>query len=97
MSNSKLTKVVNSECSRLISQIDEYLGNELTPFVTRTYDLHLVMCKSCNSAVQETKQLLAVARTLRDIPIPDGVHARLMKAISDRAGLGGDKTEILCE
>ena len=84
MNNSNFPTDGFLNCEEFLTRIDDFIGGELGPSLSADMELHSVSCIDCARVYSETKQLLAVARSLRDVPIPQGVHVRLMAALRNR-------------
>lgn len=84
MNNSNFPTDGFVSCEQFRLLIDDFIEGELRPSLSADMELHSVSCAECARAYSETKQLLAVARSLRDLPIPQGVHVRLMAALQNR-------------
>ncbi len=74
-------------CSETESLLSSFIENELNEGLKKKIQRHLTECDSCEQVYADLKELLKVASSLRDTPMPEGAHKRLKEQICQRTGL----------
>ncbi len=74
------------KCSDVEELLDSFIDGELSPAQTSRFEHHVEHCECCRILVSDCRQLLEVARSLAETPIPSDVSERLREALRERVG-----------
>ena len=75
-------------CSDVEELLDCYIDGEMTPAQSARFEHHIEHCECCRLLVSDCRQLIEVARTLAETPIPMDVSERLREALRLKVGHG---------
>ena len=70
-------------CEDIEQYASDYLDGELLPAEVEAFEVHLQKCEQCNQLINELSDILRLAKTLRESPIPEGVSCRLRKVLKE--------------
>jgi len=92
MSDDHLMHLNSSEfdCQLVEQQLDSYLEGELPAKESTQIDNHLQRCSQCCSLVNDLREIVSVAATLADQPVPVGVSQRLRARLEQDTGMRFD-------
>jgi anti-sigma factor RsiW len=76
----------NMVCSEIEQLVDLHIDGELDEKIKCLVDKHLESCESCAAVYSQTSELVELAKTLKNIPIPEGVRVRLRTALHQQLG-----------
>ncbi len=75
------------ECKDTTELLGSYVDNELSESLrTRVAD-HIATCPECQEGEERYREVIALAKTLPDVELTQGVSDRLRKALNQRLGL----------
>ena len=77
-------------CKQLLDELSEYLDGNVQDDVRSHLDKHVSECPNCWVVVDTTKRTLQIYKGMDPQPIPDELHARLMKALEKKIAAGSD-------
>ncbi len=70
-------------CQEFLSQISDYLDNDMDPITCDELERHLVDCPNCRVFVDTLKKTVYLFQQREaDIDVPSGVRERLFKVLS---------------
>lgn len=70
-------------CQEFLSQISDYLDNDMDPITCDELERHLVDCPNCRVFVDTLKKTVYLYQQREaDIDVPSGVRERLFKVLS---------------
>ncbi len=70
-------------CQEFLSQISDYLDNDIDPITCDELERHLVDCPNCRVFVDTLKKTVYLYQQREaDIDVPSGVRERLFKVLS---------------
>ncbi len=70
-------------CQEFLSQISDYLDNDIDPITCDELERHLVDCPNCRVFVDTLKKTVYLFQQREaDIDVPSGVRERLFKVLS---------------
>ena len=73
-------------CSDVEELLDSYVDGEMAASMTPRFEQHLDGCEYCRILVADCQQLVSVARSLADAPIPQEISQRLREALRAKVG-----------
>ena len=73
-------------CSDVEELLDCYLDEEMIDPLKKRFEEHTTTCEHCRTMVRDCGNIVQLARTLRDEPIPAEVSLRLREALAERVG-----------
>ncbi len=73
-------------CSDVEEQLDCYLDEEMIDPLKKRFEEHTATCEQCRQMVRDCGNIVQLARTLREEPIPAEVSLRLREALAERVG-----------
>ena len=75
------------ECLDTRSLLGDLLDNDLPQCLLSRVQLHIDSCEQCQEQERSYREVIELAASLRNKPIPDGVQSRLREALSKRLGV----------
>jgi predicted anti-sigma-YlaC factor YlaD len=72
-------------CKDFLSELNEYLDEECRGEVRKELEEHLNECPNCWVICDTTKKTIEIYRGLDAVPIPTGVHDRLLDALRKKS------------
>lgn len=87
--------VLSLSCCEIELLLDSYLDSEMDVSLRERFEKHLNSCTECMSLVLECEQIMELARTLGDKPIPDDIRTRLKSYLEEEAGVKFSTPPIL--
>ena len=74
------------ECDEIEKLVDSYIDGELPEVLCDRFEAHLSDCPACNGLVFDIKQIVQLARTMDEEPLPLEIGARLRQRLKDEVG-----------
>jgi anti-sigma factor RsiW len=74
-------------CSEIEDLLDEYIDEQLSPPLVKSYEHHLERCEDCRELVHDCRQIVELARALPEPQLPDGLHERLTRRLEGELGV----------
>ena len=81
------------DCQQVEQQLDSYLEGELPAKDTLLVEAHLQRCSKCCSLVNDLQEIISVAATLANQPVPAGVSQRLRARLEQETGMQFPKSK----
>lgn len=69
-------------CKDFLRELNDYLDEQTDPGLRREIEAHLAECPNCWVILDTTRKTLRIIKGTEIYPLPPGVHARLMDALS---------------
>lgn len=83
-------------CSEIEDLLDEYIDDQLSPTLVKSYEHHLERCESCRELVNDCCEIVELARLLPEPQLPDGLHERLTRRLEGELGVKfGSQAQVL--
>ena len=73
-------------CQEIEQLVDAYVDAELPEILRERFDSHRSNCAECNSLVFDIEQIVQLARSLDDEPLPIEIGARLRQRLKEAVG-----------
>lgn len=73
-------------CQEIEQLVDAYVDGELPDILRERFDGHRSECLECNSLVFDIEQIVQLAKTLDDEPLPIEIGARLRQKLKETVG-----------
>lgn len=73
-------------CKDFLRELGEYLDETTDPATRAALEKHITECPNCWVIFDTCKKTIQVYKGMEAQPLPDPVHARLMKALEKRVG-----------
>jgi predicted anti-sigma-YlaC factor YlaD len=73
-------------CSDINQLLDSHLEKKLVGENQMKFNNHLENCECCKKLVSDMSYVLGVAKTLKEVTIPDGVRVRLRQHLNKHVG-----------
>ena len=80
-------------CQEIEQRLDDYLEGELPAKEMLQVEAHLQRCSECCSLVNDLREIISIAATLADQPVPAGVSQRLRARLQQETGLDMGQTK----
>jgi anti-sigma factor RsiW len=74
-------------CEDVLALLGDYQDNDLPPSLRGRIESHIRQCSQCFEVVRGYRQVVELARELKDPPVPAGVTQRLKQELNKRLGL----------
>jgi predicted anti-sigma-YlaC factor YlaD len=68
-------------CKQFLSELSDFLDQNVTGEARRELEEHLNECPNCWVVCDTTKKTIEIYRGMEAYPIPTGVHERLVEAL----------------
>lgn len=72
------------KCKEIITELADYLDEELDPALRATIELHLAKCKDCRVVVDTCKKTIQIYCNSEPAPLPLDTSERLRQALEKR-------------
>lgn len=73
-------------CKGVVRELSEFLDGDLAPNLVEELDRHLRNCKDCRLVVDTTRKTIEIFCNTEPLPLPEGVHQRLLQALASKLG-----------
>jgi anti-sigma factor RsiW len=70
-------------CKELVEIVTDYLEDRLTTQDRMRFEQHLAICEGCSAYLEQMRQTIQIAGTLREDSIPHDIRERLLDAFRD--------------
>jgi anti-sigma factor (TIGR02949 family) len=71
-------------CKQVIRRLSEFLDGELSEELAESLQRHLEHCEDCRLVVDTTRKTIDIYCNTDPLPLPEGVRARLERAMAER-------------
>lgn len=71
-------------CQELLTAINAQLDGETRTALCRELREHLAGCEACRVVIDNLRQTITVYRAGEELPLPAGVHGRLLTILQER-------------
>jgi anti-sigma factor RsiW len=68
-------------CSKLISELSNYLDNDIDAGLRAELEQHRDRCPECRVIIDTTRKTIEIYRGCEPYPLPAGLHERLLNAL----------------
>lgn len=68
-------------CKEFLQELSDYLDSTVDIELRRKLEVHISECPNCFVILDTTKKTIEVYKGVQPQPIPEEVHARLMRAV----------------
>ena len=68
-------------CKKLITELSNYLDNELDAALRQELEEHMGRCPDCRVIIDTTRKTIQIYRGCEPYPLPQSLHNRLLDAI----------------
>ena len=72
------------KCKAFITELADYLDEELDPVLRTSIEEHLAKCKNCRIVVDTCKKTIEIYCNSEPAPLPGDMHERLRMALEKR-------------
>lgn len=80
-------------CQKLITELSNYLDNEIDPALRQELEEHIGRCPDCRVVFDTTRKTIQIYRGCEPYPLPQKLHDRLQEAIRKRYEKSFDKPQ----
>jgi len=71
-------------CRKLLSEISNYLDQDIDPAALQELETHMAKCPNCYVVIDTTRKTIQIFRDCEPYPIPQSLHDRLEEALRKR-------------
>ena len=75
------------ECSDVTALLGSFVDNDLSESLKGRVIEHIASCADCQEGAERYREVIALAKTLPEVPLTQGVSERLRSALNKRLGL----------
>lgn len=68
-------------CKKLISELSNFLDNEIDPALRQELEEHMGRCPDCRLILDTTRKTIQIYRGCEPYPLPQSLHDRLQQAV----------------
>lgn len=68
-------------CKKLITELSNFLDNEVDPALRRELEEHMSGCPDCRVILDTTRRTIQIYRGCEPYPLPQSLHDRLQEAV----------------
>ena len=68
-------------CKEFLQELNDYLDEVADVELRRRIEVHITQCPNCFVILDTTKKTIQVYKGMQPQPLPEEVHARLLKAV----------------
>lgn len=86
MSNRTFSSLNYLECKEVEILVSRFVDGELDGRYKEEFEKHILQCYSCAELLNDVKQIVQMASTLKSTSLPQGVKARLRKSLQEKVG-----------
>ena len=93
MSDDTIKKVnpIKFTCEQVEALASEYLDGDLSQSDRIILERHIKKCEGCSELISDIQNIISLAQTLAESPIPEGVKYRLRKILQEKLGVQLDR------
>lgn len=95
MDNEQIQFLTKAElnCQDIEDLVDDYVDQEIIPELKKRFEEHFEGCERCRSLVVDIQEMLRLAGSLSEEPVPLSVSQRLRKVLRARTGFDPSQAE----